>query len=339
MSHVIVQFGNLSMGSRRGEDFMKKWRRILAGVAAGVLLVCGTVQGAEPASGAQVLKFDRPADVSKMPATFRTAQSPFKRSADDAYPSRIGLDELRISGSSVFSKNEFKQLLDVLPADRKDIVILDLRNESHGYINGHAVSWYSRYKTFNQGLSSEGVMKREQALLKAAKTAGTVEIAVQAKDKSISFSAPIKVDSIMTEKQYVESMGALYYRIPIMDYSAPTAANIDQFIEFYKRLPKTAWIHAHCEAGVGRTLMALAMVDMIHNARVLSYDQIMDRQVLLGGEDVRKSAATATDPYKKVNYPKRAEFTRYFYEYAKAHPQLDISWSDWCRVKQGLVDY
>ena len=72
------------------------------------------------------------------------------------------------------------------------------------------------------------------------------------------------------------------------------------------------------------------MVDMIHNATKLSYDEIMTREVLLGGQDVRQSAATTSDPYKKANYPKRAAFTQHFYDYAKAHPALDITWSQWC---------
>ncbi|MBP3230815.1 MAG: protein tyrosine phosphatase, partial [Anaerovibrio sp.] len=170
-----------------------------------------------------------------------------------------------------------------------------------------------------------------------AKKTGTVNIAVQAKDKGVVFTVPIKVDSVMTEKEFVESMGVKYFRIPIMDYSAPTRANIDRFVEFYKSLPANAWIHAHCEAGVGRTTISLSMVDMIHNADKLSYDEIMTRQVLMGGQDVRKSAEKATDQYKKANYPKRAEFTRRFYDYAKAHPQLDISWSQWCD-QQGYTD-
>ena len=230
----------------------------------------------------------------------------------------------------MFSKNEFQSLLKQIPADKKDIVVVDLRDESHGYINGHAVSWYSRYKTFNKGLSAEQVMEREEALLKAAQKAGTVEVAMQAKDKSNSFVAPIQVESVMTEKELVESQGAKYYRIPIMDYSAPTRANIDQFVAFYKSLPKGTWLHFHCEAGVGRTTIALSMVDMIHNAAKLSYDEIMTREVLLGGQDVRQSAATTSDPYKKANYPKRAAFTQHFYDYAKAHPALDITWSQWC---------
>ena len=314
-----------------------KWGVRIAVLVSAIMLCCSLAFAAEPAEGVQILKFDRPAGVASMPATFRTAQSDFKRAKNDVYPSRTGLDDLRLSGSSFFSKNEFKKLLTALPAEKKDLVVLDLRNESHGYINDHAVSWYSRYKTFNKGLDAAAVDGREHALLNAAKAAGTVEVAMQAKDKSVVFTAPIKVISVMTEKEFVESMGAKYYRIPIMDYSAPTRANIDQFVKFYKSLPKTAWIHAHCEAGVGRTLMTLAMVDMLHNADKLSYDQIMDRQVLLGGEDVRKSAATAKDPYKKLNYPKRAAFTKHFYDFAKAHPQLDITWTQWCE-QQGYED-
>ncbi len=315
----------------------KKWSVRITALVTGIMLCCSLALAAEPAEGVQILKFDRPAGVAKMPDTFRTSQSAYKRAKGDIYPPRTGLDELRLSGSSFFAKNEFKKLLKTLPVEKQDLVILDLRNESHGYINDHAVSWYSRYKTINKGLSAEAVMAREDALLQAAKAAGTVDIAMQAKDKSVVFTAPIQVKSVMSEKQYVESMGVKYYRIPIMDYSAPTRANIDQFVSFYKKLPKNAWIHAHCEAGVGRTLMTLAMVDMIHNADKLSYAQIMDRQVLLGGEDVRKSAATATDPYKKMNYPKRAAFTKHFYDYAQAHPQLDITWSQWCE-QQGYED-
>ncbi|MBQ3853444.1 MAG: protein tyrosine phosphatase [Anaerovibrio sp.] len=317
-------------------------KRLIQWVTAAFMLIflleCSLVLAAEPDEGIQVLKFDRIAGTANMPNEYRAAsKGKFKRAPDDIYPSQDGLKELRISGSSYFAKNEFQSLLKKIPAEVNDIVVLDLRNESHGYINDHAVSWYSRYKTFNKGLTAEQVDEREHNLLKEAQKAGTVNIAIQAKDKGVVFTAPIKVESVMTEQEYVESMGVKYFRIPIMDYSAPTRDNIDRFVEFYKNLPKTAWIHAHCEAGVGRTTITLSMVDMLHNAGKLSYDEIMTRQVLMGGQDVRKSADKATDPYKKANYPKRAEFTRRFYDYAKAHPKLDISWSQWCD-QQGYAD-
>nr|ADD13456.1 PTP-like phytase [uncultured microorganism] len=317
-------------------------KRLIQWVTAAFMLIflleCSLVLAAEPDEGIQVLKFDRTAGTANMPNEYRAAsKGKFERAPDDIYPSQDGLKELRISGSSYFAKNEFQSLLKKIPAEVNDIVVLDLRNESHGYINDHAVSWYSRYKTFNKGLTAEQVDEREHNLLKEAQKAGTVNIAIQAKDKGVVFTAPIKVESVMTEQEYVESMGVKYFRIPIMDYSAPTRDNIDRFVEFYKNLPKTAWIHAHCEAGVGRTTITLSMVDILHNAGTLSYDEIMTRQVLMGGQDVRKSAEKATDPYKKANYPKRAEFTRRFYDYAKAHPKLDISWSQWCD-QQGYTD-
>lgn len=303
-----------------------------------LILCCNMVSAAEPPEGVQVLKFDRIAGTANMPNEYRAAsKGKYKRAPNDIYPSQEGLKDLRISGSSFFSKNEFNELLKKIPASPQNIVILDLRNESHGYINDHAVSWYSRYKTFNKGLTAQQVDVRERGLLEAVKEAGVADIAVQAKDKGVVFKASVKVDSVMTEKEFVESMGVKYFRIPIMDYSAPTRDNIDRFVEFYKNLPEQTWIHAHCEAGVGRTTITLSMVDMLHNAGKLSYDEIMTRQVLMGGQDVRKSAEKATDPYKKANYPKRAEFTRRFYDYAKAHPQLDISWSQWCD-QQGYAD-
>ena len=310
------------------------WKKSTAALMTAFLLFCSTALAAEPAEGVQILKFDRTADTAVMPDNFRTSQSEYTNfkyfKEGSPVPARAGLEKLRQSGSSVFAKNELAAMLQKIPAQPKDIIVLDLRDESHGYLNGNAVSWYSRYKTFNQGLSAKEVDQRERALLKA-QLGRTVPVAVLAGDKSVKATTDVKVDSVMTEKQLVESMGAKYYRIPVMDYSAPTNANIDQFVAFYKKLPKNAWIHAHCEAGVGRTTIFLTMLDMLKNAQELSYDEIMTREVLLGGQDVRLSASATKDAYKKENYPKRALFTQHFYDYAKAHPQLDISWSEWAR--------
>ena len=53
------------------------------------------------------------------------------------------------------------------------------------------------------------------------------------------------------------------------------------------------------------------------------------REVLLGGQDVRTSAETTKDEYKKAHYPERAEFTRRFYEYARENPDLKVSYTQW----------
>lgn len=317
--------------------FRRKTRATLASAMITVLVLCGSAFAAEPAEGVQILKYDRPANVAEMPANFRTSRSQYKESKNGVYPSREGLNDMRISGSSFFAKNELKNAIAKIPANKKDIVILDLRNESHGYINDNGISWYSRYKTYNKGLTTKQVEQREKTLLNDVKKAGTANIATLDSKKSIKTVEQIRVTSVQTERDYVKSLGMNYYRIPIMDYSAPTRANIDQFLDFYKHLPKTAWIHDHCEAGVGRTTIVLSMIDMINNASHMSYDDIMTREVLLGGQDVRYSAQTTKDAYKKANYPKRADFTKHFYDYCKAHPKLDITWSQWCE-QQGYAD-
>lgn len=314
--------------------FTKTKNVLIAVISILTVLMANIVMAAEPEDGVQILKFDRPENSEVLPANFRRADSFYiaKRVAKRGVtPSRAGLDGLRQSGSSYFAVNEFDEMMKLLPKDK--VVVLDLRNESHGYINGNGVSWYSKYKTFNKGCSSSEVMAREEALLQAVLQAGTVNVADLGKAKEIVKETPVKVNSVMTEKQLVESKGVKYYRIPIMDYSAPTPANIDQLIEFYKALPQDAWVHTHCEAGVGRTTMTLTFLDMIANASSLSYDEIMTREYMLGGQDVRESASTTKDAYKKLNYPKRAEMTLHFYTYAKAHPQLDIKYSEFCKQK------
>ena len=265
----------------------------IAALTVAAMLSTAAAFAAEPAPGVQILKYDRPAAVSEMPANFRTAQSQYKTAKDGIYPSREGLDNLRQSGSSFFSKHEFKELLKHVPA--KDLVVIDLRNESHGYINDNGISWYSRYKTFNKGQSAKEIDRREKSMLETAKMNQNVDVATLDKHKDIASQKVEHVNSVQTEEQFVKSMGVKYYRVPVMDYSAPTPANVDEFLAIYKKLPKNAWIHVHCEAGVGRTTIFLSLMDMIKNADKLSYDDIMTREVLLGGQDVRKSAETTKD--------------------------------------------
>ena len=77
----------------------------ILGTFLATLICCSTALAAEPAEGVQILKYDRPANMSYLPDNFRTAQSIYK-SADKNVPSREGLDKLRLSGSSFFAKKD-----------------------------------------------------------------------------------------------------------------------------------------------------------------------------------------------------------------------------------------
>lgn len=308
---------------------MQYWKNsfALAAFLASIVFACSGVFAAEPPPGQLILKYDRPAGKQMMPNNFRTMQSPFRQMEGyDSQPSRKGLDEMQLSGSSYFSENEFREMRKHIPS--QNVLVLDLRAESHGYLNEDGVSWYSAYKSANRGLTAVAVNTIEQKLL-AADDYKTVSVATLGSDKEIKATADVVVKNVCTEQEFLESQHVKYYRLPVTDYDAPSDSNIDQFLAFYKKLPPATWIHAHCEAGEGRTTMFLSMIDMLHNAGMLSYDEIMTRQVLLGGQDLRTS--TSKDLVKKEGYVRRALFTRQFYEYAKFNPQLKKSWSQWAQ--------
>jgi hypothetical protein len=308
---------------------MHKWEQktVIFTMILSVVVSCSSVFAAEPPIGVSILKYDRPAGMNALPRNFRTAQSEFKKMpTNQVMTSREGLENLRLSGSSYFSKNEFREMLKQLP--KNDLVILDLRAESHGYINEIGVSWYTAYKAVNRGMSAKQIGAVEMEALNAV-LHKTIPVAILNDDKSIASKDALYADQVMTEKEFVESQGVRYYRIPVADYDAPSDANIDRFLKFYRKLAANTWIHIHCEAGEGRTTTFMSMIDMLHNAENLSYDEIMTRQVLLGGQDLR--SATAKDPVKKEGYLRRALFTKHFYDYVKANPELVKSWNQWAK--------
>ena len=85
----------------------------------------------------------------ELPRNFRTSEGAFqapdeKYQLDASYqPSRKGLDTLRASGSAQCSPEEMKALYQELRRHTDGpIYDIDLRQESHGYLDGTAVSWY-----------------------------------------------------------------------------------------------------------------------------------------------------------------------------------------------------
>ena len=294
------------------------------------MLLCSTsllALAAEPEPGVAILKVDRD-DRYQLPKDFRTSNDQFKKTPKDGkLPSREGMDTLYVSGSSIFSQLEFAQMVQKLPADR--LTIVDLRLESHGYLNGMAVSWYGPYNTANVGKKPAQVEKLEKELLNQTLN-GITSVARLNGDKSVGATIDLKVTQAMTEKELVTDLfGVKYYRVQCPDYVKPSNENVDQFLAFYKLLPRDAWLHFHCHAGEGRTTVFMAMVDMLRNGQKVSYEDIMKRQTLIGGQDIR--TATSSDPWKKKIYAERAQFTKDFYDYVKQNPELNVSWTQWAK--------
>lgn len=310
-----------------------------------------SVQSAQSATANPLLDKEDPAqykgyvwridskDRDKLPRNFRTANSAYRTDADpkkagegfERNPSRKGLATLYASGSAEFSVKEFDKMVPVLKEQAKGpIYIVDLRQESHGLINGTAVSWYGERDWGNLGKSKKAALRDERARLKAVR-GKDVTMAKLGKDKKPVNPVTVKAESVMTEEQLVKSRGLRYFRIAATDHVWPSAENIDAFIRFTRKLPKNAWLHFHCQAGQGRTTAYMAMYDMMKNPD-LSLGTILSRQYLIGNNYVAYRVAAPKDgDWKAAYYNQKADMVAKFYRYVQEQHAdgFRMSWSKW----------
>ena len=278
-------------------------------------------------------------DKDKLPRNFRTANSAYRTDADpkkagegfEANPSRKGLATLYASGSAEFSVKEFDKMVPVLKEQAKGpIYIVDLRQESHGLINGTAVSWYGERDWGNLGKSKRAALRDEKSRLESVR-GKDVTMAKLGKDKKPVNPVTVKAESVMTEEQLVKSRGLRYFRIAATDHVWPSAENIDAFIRFTRKLPKNAWLHFHCQAGQGRTTAYMAMYDMMKNPD-LSLGTILSRQYLIGNNYVAYRVAAPKDgDWKAAYYNQKADMVAKFYQYVQEQHAdgFRMSWSKW----------
>ena len=293
---------------------MKKYLKFIAGILIFSLLspVLVSTQAAEKA----FLKLDFKNE-DTLPKNFRKTTDLSKVKKDGG--NTTGLENLNISGSSEFTALSLVKLKNDINTKNKFFDI-DLRQESHGFINGDAVSWKTKGEgdSDNAGLNYKEVMAKESKQL-----------------SEIPFGKPIKLNHgkytltptvVENEQKLVSSNNIEYFRIAVTDGRRPTDESVDRFVEFVNNLPKDYWLHFHCKEGIGRTTTFMALFDMMKNSKNVSLDDIIERQFLLGKENLFKSDRDT----------KREVFLRNFYKYTKENnDNFKTSWSEW--VKQNNI--
>ncbi|EPY2274910.1 GxGYxYP domain-containing protein [Clostridium sporogenes] len=225
-----------------------------------------------------------------------------------------GLKTLNISGSKQFSQQNLPLIINNIETPLP-ITVVDLRQESHGFINGLPVSWANKKNNANEGLTKTEVLEKENNELKSIKL-----------NKPLSFYndpnktiIPTKVES---EEQLVKNNSLSYIRIPVTDTKLPTDDMVDYFVDVVNSNPKDTWYHFHCKQGIGRTTTFMIMYDMMKNAKEVSADDIIKRQLLLAGFDENQMKSFYND--------KRSTFLQSFYKYSKENGKdFKIKWSDW----------
>lgn len=270
------------------------------------------------------------ANEEALPHVFRTCKDPFSFSFHT--PSRRGLDDLKMSGSSQFSELSMKMILKKLNYNGP-IIDVDLRGESHGFINGIAVSWYGYRNWTNRKSSIDAIKQDENSHLDALKDLKEItitKILSHTSDGGINEKKRIQtqIRDVTSEEEITKRLGIGYQRFYITDHARPSDDDIDAFIVFVKQLPKDTWLHFHCQGGVGRTTTFMCLYDMMHNAKNVSFEDIVQRQTLIGGRNLLR--LSQPDNWKFPDSEARANFIKDFYEYAKENSDsFKTSWSQY----------
>jgi hypothetical protein len=238
-----------------------------------------------------------------------------------------GLEKMHASGSSQFSEEGLIEIIRQIPFPSHKIVIFDLRQESHGFINQHAMSWTDGlYNQANLGKTSIEIRDDERGRLEQAYSEGRIVLCRKADLTPEEWI----VHSAVTEKQFVKSLGLTYVRLPVADHMRPSDEVVDLFIRYIQSHSEDKWLHFHCRGGSGRTTTFLALYDMMLNGGTLGLEEILKRQNKLGGNDL-----THVDPksYKYKHAVERLEFLKTFYVYCRENPTYSVSWSEWLTLR------
>ncbi len=265
---------------------------------------------------------------SGLPRNYRSVLSDFKKRVKndiiptDNLPSREGLKELNMSGSSQFAEKGLESILQELGYP-KNFYDIDLRQEPHGFINGLAVNWYAARNSINAGKTLSQILKEEKELLQSVANQKNIILGRVVGKDTLGLTppeivgTPLTVVSVSTEEALASKFNINYVRFPVSDALRPSDEVVDQFVAFVMILPKDFWLHFHCAAGRGRTAAFMAMYDSIRNAKNVSFDDIIRRHYLLGGADLSHFGSKSS--WKYAYAVERYQFLRDFYEYCKSN--------------------
>lgn len=249
-------------------------------------------------------------NINDIPKNFRKSSDLI----DNKNLNLLGLNNLNISGSAQFSEFNLPLIIDKLDTALPKIVI-DLRQESHGFINGLPVSFHNSKNNANMGLTREEVLSTE------AKDLASIKL-----NTPISFynhpNEPIIPKKVQSEEELVKSKSLSYIRIPVTDGKIPTDDMVDYFVQRVKTQPKDTWLHFHCKAGIGRTTTFMIMYDMMKNYNKATADDIIKRQLALANFD--ESHIESFYKHERIN------FLQNFYKYCKENGDtFTVKWSNW----------
>lgn len=251
-----------------------------------------------------------------------------------------GFKTLNISGSGQFSESQLEFFVNYLAKHHHvkahKIVMVDLREEPHGFINNDAVTFFYGPLTLKKNQSPAVILAGDRQRINFVQACDYVSVnhAIKGSDGMPVMKKPciVAMKSAATEQEVAIRLGIQYVRIPVTDHFRPDHNDVDDFIDLVNGLDDEAWIHVKCRGGRGRTTTFMVMYDMLKNPQ-LSKDDFFKRQVLIHGVNFLKILSTQEKEWKWSLSVDRLQFLNCFYEYLHTpdgYPKY--KWSDWVRI-------
>lgn len=175
----------------------------------------------------------------------------------------------------------------------------------------------------NRGMSAAAVEQDEQQRLADAVGTNVQAVPMGHYDEAhIPYTFAEAVTGFATERHIARKSGLGYVRIAATDMHWPEPQAIDDFVRFYRSLPKEhGWLYFHCQAGQGRTTTFMVLYEILERPDCTA-DEAIAHQRALGGADLSSGA--------------RYEGICHFAQYVRENRATDFAqrWSDWLSAQQ-----
>ena len=181
----------------------------------------------------------------------------------------------RASGSRQLDVARLADALKSAPSGSQ-LHLVDLREETHLFCDGRAVSWYADKDFANVGQSLEWIVADEAAQRDIINALRATQIFSIKEDDQTGNVTPTAYSELVvtlaaTEKDVAAQMHSSfrpnYIRIPVTDHCMPSEDALNRFVKLCVSLKPDDWVHCHCHGGDGRTTTFLALFDMVHWAK------------------------------------------------------------------------
>lgn len=224
---------------------------------------------------------------------------------------------LKIIGSGQFTKS---QLIKIKNKINAPMILIDLRQECHGFADDTPISWYGPRNNGNKNKSPSFIQFEQQQLFEKLGQASEIKvhnILAKEKDGRIADTSlfPVKAQKLYSEQTLAQQLGITYQRFYVTDHTAPSITQVKAFKQLLENTPKDTWIYFHCRGGAGRTTTFMVLYDIFKRGKSMGLDAILDDHVKIGGKDLRVFPDKTS--YKYSDAVKRLEFIKYIYQLNK----------------------